>query len=101
MTGFAPVSGFSGPKAGLDALMQTQHWTLHDLQRTATTLMARLGVASHVADRVLNHTTGSISGVAAVYNRFSYIEERKVALDKLGSFVERLVGHNVVAIRAG
>ena len=40
----------------------------------------------------------SISGVAAVYNRFQYLEERKVALEELGRYIERLVGRNVVAL---
>jgi hypothetical protein len=66
--------------------------------------MARLGVAPHVADRVLNHTSGTISGVAAVYNRFSYLDERRDALDAWGRYVEALVyperaRTNVVALR--
>jgi hypothetical protein len=64
---------------------------LHDCRRTATTGMARLGVAPHVADRILNHQSGTISGVAAIYNRFSYIEQRRAALDLWGSFVRELV----------
>jgi len=55
-------------------------WVIHDLRRTATTGMARLGIAPHVADRVLNHTAGTIRGVAAIYNRFEYLDERKAAL---------------------
>ena len=45
------------------------HWTVHDLRRTATTGMARLGIQPHVADALLNHKSGTVSGVAAVYNR--------------------------------
>jgi hypothetical protein len=60
--------------------------------------MAEIGIAPHVADRVLNHQSGTISGVAAVYNRFQYLEERKVALEELGRYIERLVGRNVVAL---
>jgi hypothetical protein len=44
------------------------------------------------ADRALNHQSGTISGVAAVYNRFSYLEERKEALEVWGRFLEDLVG---------
>lgn len=51
-------------------------WLLRDLGRTATTIVARCGVAPHVADRVLNHTAGTINGVAAVYNRFRYRDDR-------------------------
>ena len=76
---------------------------LHDLRRTATTGMARLGIAPHVVDKVLNHTAGTISGVAAVYNRFEYLDERKAALEAWGRFVETLVRptqSNVVQISA-
>jgi hypothetical protein len=43
--------------------------------------MAELGIPPHVADRLLNHVTGSIQGVAAVYPRFEFLPERKRALD--------------------
>jgi integrase len=55
-------------------------WTIHDLRRTATTGMARLGIAPHIADAILNHKGGMVSGVAAVYNRYGYLEERRQAL---------------------
>jgi hypothetical protein len=62
-------------------------------------VMAEIGIAPHVADRVLNHQSGTISGVAAVYNRFQYLAERKSALHALGSYIARLVGRNVVPLR--
>ena len=89
--GRTPVSGFSSAKGRLDAAMGVTDWVLHDLRRTATTGLARLGIAPHVADRVLNHTAGTIRGVAATYNRFQYLEERKAALDSWGRQVEQLV----------
>ncbi|KUO57916.1 MAG: hypothetical protein APF80_10030 [Alphaproteobacteria bacterium BRH_c36] len=42
--------------------------------------MAGLGVAPHVVERILNHSTGTISGVAAIYNRFRYADEMRAAL---------------------
>ena len=67
-------------------------WTLHDLRRLVTTVMAReLKIAHHVVDKILNHTAGTISGVAAIYNRYDYLDERKVALDALGRWLEALV----------
>ena len=102
-SGKTPVSGFSRAKGRLDASMDVDApWVLHDLRRTATTGMARLGIAPHVADKVLNHTAGTIRGVAAVYNRFEYLDERKTALDAWGHYIERLIGRdpqNVVPIR--
>jgi integrase len=59
-------------------------WTLHDLRRTAATGMARLSFPPHVIDRLLNHLGSAIRGVAAVYNRFEYLEERRAALEAWG-----------------
>lgn len=95
--GTTPASGFSRAKRQLDGAMAAAlgapaaDWTFHDLRRTAATGMARLGIAPHVADRVLNHTQGTIRGVAAIYNRFEYIDERRAALEAWGRFVEGLV----------
>jgi integrase len=107
-TGRTRASGFSKAKAKLDRLMAAESGgapvpcTLHDLRRTATTGMARLGIAPHVADKVLNHTAGTIRGVAAVYNRFEYLEERRAALEAWGRKVAALVRpeeeSNVVAL---
>ena len=44
--------------------------------------MAQLDVPPHIADAVLNHKTGTIKGVAAVYNRYAYLDERRKALEK-------------------
>jgi len=103
-----PPSGFSHAKARLDLLMAKANgdvlvadWTLHDLRRTATSGMARLGVQPHVADRVLNHTAGEISGVRCVYNRYEYLAESGDALDLWGQHVERLVAPaQVIALAA-
>jgi hypothetical protein len=62
--------------------------------------MAKLRIPPHVLDRVLNHVEGTIRGVAKVYNKFEYLDERKAALDAWGRHVEALVGANVVALRA-
>jgi integrase len=104
LRGKAPAAGFGRAKARLDAAMGegVPPWVIHDLRRSATTIMARLGIAPHVADKVLNHTAGTIRGVAAVYNRFQYLDERRAALEALGRFVESLVRPvpaNVVELR--
>ena len=96
--GDRPASGFSKAKDRLDQFMLDQlgaeleaggrdpdkacieGWILHDLRRTAATGMAKLNIAPHVVDRILNHVSGTIRGVAAVYNRHAYLEERKSAL---------------------
>src|SRR5436305_15271319 len=78
-------------------------WTMHDLRRTAATGMARLNFPPHVVDKVLNHVSGTIRGVAAVYNRFEYLEERRAALEAWGRYVGNLArpaAANVVELRA-
>src|SRR5262249_53517008 len=93
--GERPVSGWSLAKEKIDRLMgdEVQPWVFHDLRRTIATHMARLGIRAEVADRVLNHSGGSVvKGVAAIYQRHAYLEERRAALEAWGRFVERLVG---------
>jgi integrase len=81
-TGTSPISGFGRAKGRIDSMMQGSEWRLHDLRRTAASGMARLGVAPHVIEKVLNHVSGEISGVAAVYNRHGYDAEKREALEK-------------------
>lgn len=64
-------------------------WTLHDLRRTACSLMARNGVRAEVSERVLNHT---VPGIRHIYDRHSYSEEKKEALEILAEEVARIVG---------
>jgi hypothetical protein len=53
--------------------------------------MARLGVPPHVADKILNHQGGTISGVAAVYQRHEFLPQRKDALDLWGAHISALL----------
>ncbi|MCQ8279926.1 integrase arm-type DNA-binding domain-containing protein [Acetobacteraceae bacterium KSS8] len=62
-----------------DGVSTSLGWRLHDLRRTGVTALARLGVAPHVADRLLNHVQGTIRGVAAVYQRHEFMPEREAA----------------------
>ena len=67
------------------------HWTYHDLRRTVTTGMARLGIHPHIADAILNHKQGTIRGVAAVYNRHRYESEARCALEAWEAHVIEIV----------
>jgi integrase len=101
ISGAGPFTNYDYGKKRLQRIMGgATDWRPHDLRRTATTVMAELGIAPHVADRVLNHTSGTIQGVAAIYNRFQYLEERKAALNALGQYIERLIGRNVIPLRS-
>lgn len=78
-------------------------FTLHDLRRTATVGMARLknpSIPPHVIDKVLNHQSGAISGIAAVYNTYDYLEERAEALERWANRVHQIVGRKVQLLPA-
>jgi integrase len=81
---------FNRAKRRLDAMSGVQNWVLHDLRRTCVSGMARLGIAPHIADKILNHQSGTISGVAAVYQRHDFLAERKEALDRWGVHVTKI-----------
>ena len=86
-TGTTPISGFGRVKERLDGVMGVSDWRFHDLRRTAASGMARIGVAPHVVEKVLNHVSGQISGVAAVYNRHGYDAEKREALERWAEHV--------------
>jgi integrase len=64
------------------------NWTLHDLRRTAKTLMVRAGVRPDISERVLGHV---IAGVEGTYDRHSYADEKRDALEKLAAMIERIL----------
>lgn len=90
-SGERPVSGFSKTKARLDELITKRGaaqelpplapWTVHDIRRSVATHMARLGVGQEHIERVLGHV---VAGVAGTYNRYSYLEEKRTALETWG-----------------
>lgn len=101
-TGRTPISGFSKAKAHLDkAIAQARTkagnsttmppWKPHDLRRTLATGLADKGTAVHVVEKLLNHNPASMGGVAAIYNRYEYLPERKAALEIWGVHVANLL----------
>jgi integrase len=107
-------SGWSTCKRRLDARIAElreaegkpvmQAWALHDLRRTMSTLMHdKIGVQPHIVEACLNHISGHRGGVAGVYNRAQYREEKRQALNVWGAFVMSLVEgreSNVIPLRA-
>lgn len=85
-----PFNGFRRAKNKLDKALGIDHFTLHDLRRTFSSNMARLGVPIHVTEKMLNHQSGSFGGVAGVYNRHGYREEMLAAMREYESFLNRL-----------
>lgn len=101
-TGTSPVSGWDRAKKSLDGLVDMPGWRVHDLRRTLATGLQRLGVDLQTIEATLGHCGGSRSGIVAVYQRHSFDAEKRIALDRWGQHVSRLltgaVG-NVVPIR--
>lgn len=91
-------AGFSKAKAKLDEAIAAireregrgpiDGWTLHDLRRTARTLLARAGVRDDIAERCLGHV---IKGVEGVYNRHAYLDEKRAAFEALALLVSRIL----------
>ena len=80
-------------------------WVFHDFRRAGVTMLAEAGFPLHVADRLLNHVSGTIRGVAAVYQRGEFAEERRRSLDVWAAHVVRYgegaaLAGNVVALPA-
>jgi integrase len=104
-TGATSISGFSRAKAALD--LQTVSdgqgpvtpWRLHDLRRTGVSTLARLGFDSIVVDMLLAHQPAKLRGVASIYQRHSFADERARALEVWGTHVtSSRVASNVVKL---
>lgn len=76
---------FDNPK-DQDPIVNTPY-TLHDLRRTFSSNMAQLGTPIHVTEKLLNHVSGSLGGVAAVYNRYSYMDEMRNAVEEHDNYL--------------
>lgn len=111
-TGKTPISGFGRAKERCDTTIATNQlnatgkkkwtdrvyeqnlipaWRLHDIRRSVASGMAEIGIAPYVIEKVLNHSTGQISGVAAVYNRHTYLREKTDALNAWARALEAIV----------
>ena len=87
-SGSGPVKGFSKAKARLDKESGVTGWTFHDLRRTfATFTTDKLDINPVVIDKVLNHASGAVKGIAAVYQRGEYLDQRKTAVDAWSDFL--------------
>ena len=86
--GAGGFSGWSDCKANLAARAKLKaEWRLHDLRRTAATMMAELGVLPHIIEAILNHVSGHRAGVAGIYNRARYEGEMRTALQRWADHV--------------
>jgi integrase len=97
--GESPIGGFSKFKETFDEKCGVTGWTLHDLRRTARTLMPQAGISDDHAERCMGHVIG---GVRGTYDRYAYYAEKKQAFEALAAQIERIINppaDNVVPLR--
>ena len=99
-----PFAQWSRAKARIDARAPLPApWRLHDLRRAMVTHCAdKLHIAPHVIEATVNHVSGAKGGVAGIYNKAQYLDERRTAMDAWAGFLLHVVGEdeasNVVAL---
>jgi integrase len=95
--GVRPLSGFSKFKREFDKTCGVIGWTLHDLRRTARSLMSRAGIDPDHAERALAH---ALPGIRGTYDVHEYYEEKKRAFGALAAQIERILNplQNVVSL---
>ena len=86
--GDGPLNGFNKRKAAFDKACGVHDWTLHDLRRTARSLMSRAGVPDEHAEHALGH---KLHGVKKVYDRYDYLKEKSDALARVAALIETIV----------
>lgn len=102
LTGTTPISGLSKAKRRLDDAMTVElrkidpsakfeSWSPHDLRRTLYSGLQRLGFSIEVAEACVNHKSGTLRGVAAVYGRYQYLAEKTAAFEAWSRHVDGLV----------
>jgi integrase len=99
ISGSGPIGGFSDHKRRFDEASGVKDWRLHDLRRTARTLMSRAGVNADHAERCLGHV---IPGIRGVYDHHEFVEEKRQAFEALAAQIDRIVNprENVVPLRS-
>jgi integrase len=85
-----PFSNWSTSKKKLDARCAIEPWAIHDLRRTWATHSAQLDTEPHIIERVLAHATGSITKIAAIYNRFKYQDQMREAVIRYENHIVQL-----------
>ena len=86
-----PVSVFGKAKANIDDIAGFNDWRLHDLRRTAASGLAEISISPHIIEKILNHATGQLGGLAGVYNRYQYLDEKREALHAWGSRIQQVI----------
>ena len=112
-TGRTPISGITKAKAALDEAITKARadqggalsaWRIHDIRRTMATGFQRLGIRFEVTEATLNHVSGARGGVAGIYQRHDWRDEKRTALEAWARHVAVILkpapAANVVPLRA-
>ena len=86
--GVRPIGGLAELKVELDRVSGVSDWVHHDIRRTARSLLSRAGVPSDIAELCLGHV---LPGIRQVYDRHKYIEEKRIAFEKLSALIASIV----------
>ncbi len=106
--GYTGLTAFSALKREIDRVLAKDggeplpRWTWHDIRRTVASGLARLRTPPHVIEALLNHKSGTIKGVARVYNLYGYDPEKRAALTAWAAHAAAIVqgrgGANVIPL---
>jgi integrase len=88
VSGVRAINDFANGKTRFDDLSGVSNWRLHDLRRTARTLLSRAGVRPDIGELCLGHRVGGIRGI---YDKFEYRDEKLHAFEALATLIERIV----------
>jgi integrase len=97
--GTKPLAAFDQQKRAFIVLCGVKDWTIHDLRRTARSLMSRAGVEADHAERCLAH---AIRGIRGIYDRHAFYDEKKRAFEALAAQIDRILkppANNVIPIK--
>jgi integrase len=98
--GVRAIAGFSKAKRDFDqavledlrrqdpAAKPLANWRLHDLRRTARTLMSRTGVDADHAERCIGHVIG---GQRETYDRYEFRDEKAHAFEGVATLIDRIL----------
>jgi integrase len=82
------LGNYTRHKEAIDAISGVTGWVIHDLRRTARSLLSRAGINSDISERCLGHVIG---GVRGVYDRHEYLNEKLKAFEALAGQVDRII----------
>jgi integrase len=88
-------NGWGKAKHHFDKGLSLAPFTLHDLRRTFSSKMAELGTPIHVTEKLLNHVSGSLGGVAGIYNRYTYLPEMRQAVEAYEAHLKALLEREI------